>query len=347
MSVNVLMPVITHEGEDAVVTAWFVDEGGSCTEGQLLAEVQAEKVSDEVTAPGTGLVVDRVAINDPVHQGSPICRIVETAEQSPRVEPAPTAAPPRDPSTHVIASPAAKRVARELGVDLASVRGSGPGGRVTEDDVRAAATPAGETMVGLRAAIARNMRKSHAETAPVTLFSTATLGASKPDRLTARIVKAVAEVLVSHPHLNGRRNGDSFEPADNAQISLAIQTSAGLVAPVVRNAASRSIEDVAADIALLAERAEAKGLTADDFEGGTFSVSNLGSYGIDGFTPIINLPQVAILGVGAARAVPTVADDGSVSVGYQLALSLTFDHAFVDGAPAAEFLRQVVNALGA
>jgi pyruvate dehydrogenase E2 component (dihydrolipoamide acetyltransferase) len=332
MALEVMMPVITASGEEAVVTAWFVDEGGACTKGQLIAEVQAEKVSEEVEAPRAGYVVNRVGLNDPLPQGSPICQISESAEQ-------PVAdtgvSPPR-----VAASPAARRVAGDLGVDLIGLAGSGPGGRITESDVRDAAEPASPP-AGLRAVIARNMRRSHAETAAVTLHSTVDLGDEKPSHITALLVKAVAEVLAHHPHLNGHRENDEFVPAKAAQVAVAIQTEEGLVAPVVRDPAARSLEDIVAAIEELAERAAARALTAEDFEGGTFTVTNLGSYGIDGFTPIINLPQVAILGVGTVRRTPVIDAAGAVTSGHQMVLSLTFDHAFVDGAPAAAFLQQI------
>lgn len=343
MDVDVLMPVITASGEEAVVTAWFVDEDGSCTEGQLLAEVQAEKISAEVEAPGAGYVIDRVAVNDPIAQGDVICSIVTKPVP---VQPAAAAADSQKQSSPgVVASPSAKRVARELGVELDAVTGTGPGGRITEADVRGAVETTGHATGGLRAVIARNMRRSHADTAPVTLHSTIDLGAEAPTQITATIIKKVAQVLPHHPLLNGRREDEVFHPADEAQISLAIQTEAGLVAPVVRDAASQTIEDIAATIRDLAGRAEAGDLTAEDYEGGTFSVTNLGAYGVDGFTPIINLPQVAILGVGSIRRAPVVDDEGKVSASHQIELSLTFDHAFIDGAPAAQFLQQVGEAL--
>ncbi|MDH3397086.1 MAG: 2-oxo acid dehydrogenase subunit E2 [Acidimicrobiia bacterium] len=341
MSIDVLMPVITAAGDEAVVTAWFVDEGQPCTEGLLIAEVQAEKVADEVNALSQGYIVNRVAIGDPVAQGNPICQIVESIEQ-----PTPAAAPATEaPPQTVVASPAAKRLARESGVDLSGISGSGPEGRITEEDVRSAAQPARPAMGGLRAVIARNMRRSHVETAPVTLFSTVSLGELPPSNLTATIVKVVAETLADHPHLNGHRDGDLFIPAGTAQVAVAIQTEEGLVAPVVRDAAARPVEEVARAIRELAERAGSKTLTPADYDEATFTVSNLGGYGIDGFTPIINLPQVAILGVGAARPTPVFDRDGHVAIGYQMVLSLTFDHAFVDGAPAAAFLQQVAAAL--
>ena len=339
MALEVLMPVITASGEEAVVTAWFVDEGDPCSEGLLVAEVQAEKVSAEVEAPGTGYIVDRVAVNDPVLQGSPICRIEDSVEK-----PA-AAAAQRETSPRVAASPAAKRVATELGVDLPAVTGSGPGGRITEADVRAAAETAPAAGSGLRAVIARNMLRSHAETAAVTLHSTIDLGEEVPPHITATIVKTAAESLSHHPHVNGHRDGQGFVPARVAQVAVAIQTDEGLVAPVVRDAASRSVKDVAGAIQDLAERAATKTLTAEDFEGGTFTVTNLGAYGIDGFTPIINLPQVAILGVGAVRRVPVIDDRGAITARNQMVLSLTFDHAFVDGAHAAAFLQHLGAAM--
>lgn len=339
------MPVITASGEEAVVTAWFVDEGDPCTGGQMIAEVQAEKVSAEVEASGAGYIVDRVALGVPVPQGSAICRIVETVEAPADVSAAVSI--PRGqggPTTRLAASPAAKRVAKELGVDLGTITGSGPAGRITESDVRdALGTAPGPSH--LREVIARNMRRSQAETAAVTLHSAVVLGEVTPKDFTARIVKAVAETLPDHRDLNGYREGGVFVAAEVAQVAVAIQTDEGLLAPVVKSPASKSIETIAQEIRDLADRAAAKTLNGEDFEGATFTLSNLGKFGIDGFTPIINYPQVAILGVGAVRRVPIVDADGLLTTANQVILSLTFDHALVDGAPAAMFLEQVGRAI--
>ncbi len=338
------MPVLTQEGEDGVVTAWMVDEGGSVRAGQLIAEVQVEKVAAEVEAPIDGVVRGLVAINQPVPQGRPICTIheAETGETAP---PASSPAPATVPlaSDRPLASPAARRVAGELGVDLAVVTGSGPGGRITEADVVAAAGAAGAAveMVGLRAVIARRMRESRATTAAVTLTSTVDFAAEPPQPITAAVVAAAAATLADHPALNGTRQGDLFLPAPTVHIALAIQTDQGLVAPVLRDPAARPVAELAEAIAALAERARQGELAAADFEGATFSVTNLGGYGVDGFTPLINPPQVAILGVGAIRTVPGFDAAGSVVPTRRMTLSLTFDHAFVDGAPAAAFLRDL------
>lgn len=334
------MPVITDEGEDGVVTAWFVTEGSSVTAGQLIAEVQAEKVADDISSPTDGVVTGLVGINDPVAQGAPICTIGETSEV--------LATPVEE--ERVRASPAAKRRARELGVDLAVVTPTGAGGRITETDVEMAGAekpPPVEEPSYLRAVIADKMRRSHAETAPVTITTQADVTDSLPDHITAWVVRTTALCLADHPQINGIRDGARFVPAETANIALAVQTEEGLTAPVVRNPAAMELDDLAKTIANLAERARSKLLDAHDFADGTFAVTNLGAYGIDAFTPLIDLPQIAILGVGAIRTVPGFAEDGSVVPRRMITLSLTFDHAFVDGAPAAAFLAAVREALEA
>jgi pyruvate dehydrogenase E2 component (dihydrolipoamide acetyltransferase) len=340
VAIEVLMPVITQLGDDGVVTAWMVDEGGVVKKGQLIAEVQAEKVAEDIHAPADGVVRQLVAINDPVPQGGRICVVAGTGEVEAPQEMAPAASAPILRTERPAASPAARRRARELGVDLTTVTGTGPDGRITESDIDSAAGSIGE-LSGLRAVIARNMRESARSTAAVTLTTTADVTGASEKSVTAWVVSAVARALLEHPHVNGTRDGDRFVPGGDPAIALAIQTDDGLVAPVVRGVVGRTIEEVAADIADLAGRARARRLFAGDYEGGTFSVTNLGSYGVDGFSPIINPPQLAILGVGALRTVPGFDSNGSVVALRVLTLSLTFDHAFVDGAPAAAFLATV------
>lgn len=189
--------------------------------------------------------------------------------------------------------------------------------------------------------IARNMRRSVAETAPVTLTTTVDVTDMKHERVTAWIVRDAARALADHPSLNGVRDGDRFTPAAAAQVAVAIETEEGLVAPVVHNPADSTVEEVAVEIERLAGLARARKLLPSDYEDGTFTVTNLGGYGVDGFTPIINLPQVAILGIGALRTVPGFDETGALVARRLMTLSLTFDHAFVDGAPAAEFLARV------
>jgi pyruvate/2-oxoglutarate dehydrogenase complex dihydrolipoamide acyltransferase (E2) component len=349
---QVLMPTVTEPGGAAVVTAWFVDDGDTVERGQLIAEVQAEKVSQDVEAPVDGTIDGCVPINEPVAQGDPICSLVSDGSATRGGGTAAAAAKPSPPGERPPSSPAARRLARELGIELSAVVGTGPGGRITEQDVLGGVrTPedvipaVGTPMIGLRAVVAANMRRSHRETAPVTLTTSARLPDDASTRITARVVRAALHGLTRHPHLDGTRDGDRYVPAVVTSIAVAIQTDAGLVAPVLGDLTGSSTDEIADRIDSLAVSARHGSLEAADFDGGTFTISNLGAQGIEWFTPIINLPQIAILGVGAFAVVPRFDDDGVVVPSRLLPLSLTFDHAFVDGAPAAAFLASVVGAL--
>jgi pyruvate dehydrogenase E2 component (dihydrolipoamide acetyltransferase) len=275
----------------------------------------------------------------------------------------------RRPST-----PRARASAARLGLDWRSLAGSGRGGRVREADVLAAAArgerpgaaPAPPSVMAARLAglpkrrrsIAQRMLASREETAPVTLHSRADvtelvalrkrLKAAHADPLPAftdLVAVAVAGVLARHPAMAGCWAPDGRlvlpGPAD-LHVGIAVDTEAGLVVPVVRDVGRRSLAEVAASSRELVARARAGSLTAADMEGGVFTVTNLGAFGIESFTPIINLPQTAILGLGAIRREPvaTVPEGGgeTVAIRDMMALSLTFDHCRVDGAPAARFL---------
>jgi pyruvate dehydrogenase E2 component (dihydrolipoamide acetyltransferase) len=272
------------------------------------------------------------------------------------------AGPPRAARDRVASSPRARRVAAELGVDWREIAGSGSGGRVRERDVRQAASAArGETRVvtlsGRRRAIAQRMSAGCHQAAPVTLTTRcdATNLVALRRKLQAAggivpaytdiIAKIAAVTLRQHPHLAARWNGDQLQlPApDGLSIGMAVDCAEGLLVPVVRDADRRGLAEIAADSKRLAEQARAGRLTAADMQGGNFTITNLGAYGIDAFTPIINLPEVAILGLGAIRNEVVVLDDGQIAAREMLTLSLTFDHRAVDGAPAARFLQLLAS----
>lgn len=178
-----------------------------------------------------------------------------------------------------------------------------------------------------------------------TIFTTIALGAKIPANITAKVVRAASQVLLDHPSLNGTREGATFAPSPSAQVAVAIQTDGELLSPVVRDPAAKSVDEVANELRDLAARARTHSLSSLDLEGATFSVTNLGGWGVDGFTPSIDPTQVAALGIGAARRVPVVAADGSLAVAVQLTLSLAFDPAFVACGPAASFLQQLASTL--
>ncbi len=270
-------------------------------------------------------------------------------------------------------SPRAARRAVAEGVDLRNVTGTGRGGRIRESDVLAAAgkgapvapTPAGPpgkqvAVSGLRRTIAERMVQSKTATAPVTLTTRVNAGALATYRAGFKagangggevvpsygdmIMKLVAEALKEHPVLNARWEGDGIVHPDAINIGLAVDTDDGLIVPVVRDVPSLSLSDLARRTSDLANRARERKLKPEELEGGTFTITNLGSLGVDAFTPIINHPECAILGVGRIVREPA-ADGDEVVIRDLLWLSLTFDHRIVDGAPAARFLDAVHKAV--
>jgi pyruvate/2-oxoglutarate dehydrogenase complex dihydrolipoamide acyltransferase (E2) component len=351
MPSDILMPVVAEDVEEGVLVAWFVEPGDLVEEGRLVAEVQVEKVASEVHAPAAGriarLLVDQ---GGTARQGAPIAVL----------EPAEAGAAPR--AGRVTASPAARRLARELGVDMAALEGSGPGGRVLESDVRqaAAAEPgqvaAVEPLSPLRRTIAERLHAGVASTAQVTLTAEAdttrlegrlrelTAAWGRRASYTDAAVRACALALRQHPRMAARWHADGLIPARDLDIGVAVATEGGLLVPVVRAADTKDLPTLSGEIADLARRAAEGTLQAGETSGGVFSVTNLGAWGIDAFTPLLDPPQTGILGVGEARPRPAVVD-GQVVVRVRAVLSLTFDHRVIDGAPAAAFLASVVALL--
>jgi pyruvate/2-oxoglutarate dehydrogenase complex dihydrolipoamide acyltransferase (E2) component len=239
----------------------------------------------------------------------------------------------------VQATPVVRRIAQELAVDLADVPGSGPGGRITEDDVRAAAgSQEGnrEPLRGIRRVIAEHMARAHREVPPVTWVEECDFEDVSLERLLPTVVKACADALVEFPELNARFDGDAILYLDRYDIGIAVQTDDGVVVPVVRGVNQRSVDELGMEIASLAERARAGSLVAEELRGSTFTVSSAGKLAGLFQTPIVNHPEVAILSIG--RVAPrAVVRDGEIVIRRTGTLAITFDHRVVDGARAAAF----------
>ena len=275
-------------------------------------------------------------------------------------------------SSQQVASPRARRLASNLGIDWKLLIGSGAGGRVRECDVKAASTnlPSPITAAGkaqripiskTRRLIAQRLVASRQLTVPVTLTTKAnatnlvnlrnqfksTNGTHPIPSFQDIITKLVAEVLKQHMFLAGRWDEDAIVlPAHHElDIGMAVDTEDGLLVPVIRNVAGLTLRDVAVQSKSLVQQAREGKITAAQMQGGVFTITNLGAFGIDSFTPVINYPEAAILGLGAIRKEPVFLDDGQVVAQLQLALSFTFDHRIVDGAPAARFLQALVSAI--
>jgi pyruvate dehydrogenase E2 component (dihydrolipoamide acetyltransferase) len=335
-------------------------EGETVLVGQVIGWLCAEDEEPPAQLPAVDLAA---AAADAPATPAPPAHPASSAP-TPAVVAAPAAASARRPAS----SPRARRVASELGIDWTVLSGSGRGGRIRECDIRAAADSgtagtAGVAVSGrsVRGVIADRMLTASQTTAPVTLTTTAdaaalvslrqqflaTAGDEPAPGYNEILLKLTAIVLANHPQIRSQwtESGPRPPTADaSIDIGLAVDTESGLMVPVVRDPASATLRALGQSVTDLAERARSRTLTAEEMSGGVFTITNLGGYGIDAFTPILNLPQAAILGIGRIRGIPVVEGDEIVP-GQQISLSLTFDHRVLDGAPAARFLADLVHAI--
>lgn len=291
-------------------------------------------------------------------------------------EPAPvaTSAPspaPQEKRGRVPVTPAARKLAKEHSIDLSGVTGTGPRGRITREDVQKiidsggqAAPPPAPTVTpaaaediplrGMRKVIAERMHQSLQGSAQLTISTEVDVTQLIDRRQEVRqefnvtytdfIVQACAHALRQHPRMNASLEGNIIHVHGDIHVGLAVALDEGLIVPVVRDADKKSLKDIAAEAKTLAERARASQLKLEEVSGGTFTVSNLGMYGVDAFTPIINAPQSGILGVGRIVEKPVI-HRGEVTRRSMMVLSLTFDHRVIDGAPAGAFLQTVADLL--
>lgn len=423
------LPELGENIVTADVVAVLVAVGDVIALDQSIVEIETDKAAVEVPATEAGRVVAiHVQAGQEIHVGAPLVTIepvgaadgvaapapaaapvpvppLPAPEAAPAAAPAATAAPsapvpaPTPPSVPlkssaglpIGAAPAVRRFARQIGVDLQQVAGTGPGGRISEDDVKAFAraqralaladggaasgaqsVPAlpdftrygattREPLSRFRRTVAQNMVTSWAQIPQVTLFHTADLTALEAARRRYRdaaaqaggtvtssvlLVKLVAAALRAHPHFNASLDAEAQELVlkQYVHVALAVETERGLAVSVIRDADRKSVVQIAVDLKGIAERIRANALTLEEMRGASFTISSLETLGVGHFTPLVNWPEVAILGIGRAPDVPTFAD-GELHARRQMALSLSIDHRVVDGADGARFLRWLVNAI--
>lgn len=379
--------------EEGTFAAWLKRDGDRVQAGELLFCLESEKATQDIEAIDSGflhLPPEAPKPGDPVKVGQLLAYLLAEGEvlATTANTPSPGAQEPSSPSGSAealgaqladaaaaaaivgpIATPRARRVSRELGVDWAMLEGSGAGGRIREADVRRAALsslegsqpPAGPVpvpgigMTVMRRVIAERMRTSARNTVPVTLHTLVDAsrlvrlreewkraGRRKLPSYTDILLVLTARALVVHPSLNACWEGDGLNLSHTVHIGIAVDTEAGLTVPVLRNAGVLSLEQVAERTRDLIERTRARKAAAEELRGGTFTLTNLGAYGVDAFTPVINYPQVAILGMGRIRK-QLVVEGEALVIRDMMSLSLTFDHQALDGAPAARFLQALTE----
>jgi pyruvate dehydrogenase E2 component (dihydrolipoamide acetyltransferase) len=340
------MPDLGEGVAEGEIVRWLVAPGQEVAEDDLLVEIQTDKATVEVPSPAAG-VVSRILVEegDVVPVGE-LLVVIGSEEGGPGIAPSGVTEPVQN---RVQATPAVRRLAAELRVDLAALAGDGP---VTEAAVRAAAggAEAGrrEPLRGVRRAIAEHLARSHREVPAVTVveecdFTHLSLTRGELSYLPF-VLRATADALGRHPALNARLDRDEIVYLDDVHLGVAMQTEAGLVVPVVRDARSKPVEELAAEVSALGEAAAAGSLTPEQLRGSTFTVSSAGRLGGLFATPLVNHPEVAILGVHRIAPRPVVID-GAILVRDIGLVSCTFDHRVVDGAVASAFLLDVIAGL--
>lgn len=369
MSVTrVILPKLGLTMDEGRLVAWHKREGDIVAEGDVLFEVETDKATMEVPASTSGIVRKLLAaVDDVVPVATVVALIADTAteslegqvESAPSVSPRPGAAPtptsPLSSSERLIVSPAARRRASELGVDLASLQGTGPGGRIQIEDVEnaAGAHAGGERRVPLtrmRKAIGQAMTKSVREAPQFALSRDVDMTAANEARKRAGasytdvIVCAAARALRDHERLRAHLDGDAIVISDGVHLGIAVALDDGLIVPVLRDADTKDLATIARERAALEQGAKAGKLPADALTGATLSVSNLGTLGVDRFQAIVNPPEAAILAVGRVSD-RVVARDGVPAVRPIATFTLSVDHRVADGADAARYLSAVADLL--
>ncbi|KUK13863.1 MAG: 2-oxo acid dehydrogenase subunit E2 [Synergistetes bacterium] len=374
---ELLMPKFGLTMEEGKVERWLKREGEEVKKGEPIVEVSSEKITNTVESPVDGIVAKiLVKEGETAKVGTPIALIASSKEEYEKVKgelperPGEKTQPTELPKEtikievkeeEINASPLAKRIAKEKGVDLRLVKGTGEGGRITKEDVlrfiesmkREEAPAYKETqLTSIRRTIAERLSKSFHTTVPVTEtmeidvtellkeFKRRKESSTVKISLTAVFVKLLANLLCEFPQFNAHFDGEKLKLFENVNMGVAFDTPEGLLVPVIKEANKKSLEEIAKELIEMAEKVENKKYTLDDITGSTFTITNLGMLDIDIFTPVINPPEVAILGIGRTRKVPEITEEGIKFVD-KIWFSLTFDHRVIDGAPAARFLKRL------
>jgi len=403
LSTDVSLPRLGQGMEAGTIVRWLKSEGDTVEKGEPLYELDTDKVTQEVEADASGVLLKilagegeeievgkRIAVIG--EEGEDVAAEEEEKEEEAAVEvdedeqeegsPAPAREEERERGREaakedaeeketaradgrIKASPLARRVARERGIDLASLMGTGPEGRIVAEDVeRAAATPAHATvgaapleaevvpLTSLRKTIARRLTEAwQAPAFQISMSADMTRAQELHERLrdqgvsvTDILTKLAAVALLRHREVNAQFADDELRIFPNAHIGLAVATERGLIVPVQREVERKSLVQIAAERKEIVQRTREGKLSQEDLEGGTFTISNLGMYGVEIFTAVLNPPQAAILAVGSIEEKPVVLGRELVPQP-QMAMTLTCDHRAIDGAKAAEFLRELKTLL--
>jgi pyruvate dehydrogenase E2 component (dihydrolipoamide acetyltransferase) len=382
MANRVVMPKLTDTMEEGVLVEWKKHEGDQVQAGEALAEIETDKAVMDLEAFASG-ILRKILVQDgtTVTSGTLIGVIGEADEDiTPALTDTITVAPPAgtetkpsaspvsgpapassgsQPGTRLIASPRAKALATELGIDLSTITGTGPGGRIVEEDVAKAKAPPPQMPQGgidqplsqMRKAIARATTESKAPVPHFYLTSDIDMEQAERFRdqfkqnrtthpsITDLLIKAAAVTLTRHPDINVSFIGTAIRRHARIDIGIAVGIDDGLITPIIRNCSGKSLENISTESRTLIERARAKRLQPQEYTDATFSISNLGMFDVENFIAVLIPPQAASIAVGAIRDTPVV-KDGAVKAGRHMKVTLSCDHRALDGVQGAVFLKE-------
>ena len=362
---SVILPKLGLTMDEGRLVAWLKEEGDRIEAGEILFEVETDKATMEVESPVAGYVRKLLVAAGETVPVTQVIALISTNADEPVAVPSTLVAPERPiaeaaplplpvssrtADDRVVASPAARKRAQELSVDLAGVRAA-KGGRISVEDVEAAGRPAVRAPLSrMRLAIAERMTQSFRDVPQYSVSSDIDMTAANAARTAAGVsyadvlISAVGRTLRDHPRLVARYDPDGLIPADGIHIGIAVALEDGLLVPVLRDADTKDVAVISREREALQDWARAGKVPVDALVGAVFTISNLGAQGVDRFTAIVNPPESAILAVGRVRDT-VVARDGSVAVAPVVTLTLSVDHRVTDGAQAAMFLADLEGRL--
>ncbi|MCY7694431.1 2-oxo acid dehydrogenase subunit E2 [Bacillus altitudinis] len=364
MAVEVVMPKLGMSMKEGTVSVWNKEVGETVNKGESIASINSEKIEMEIESPAEGTILDiKVPEGEGVPPGTVICYIGEGNEQVERKKEKEIQSKPKKERKKI--SPVARKMANSANLDIDTLVGTGPGGRITKEDVLRALPERKEKKQNetvqqpinmMRKTIASRMMESLQTSAQLTITMKAdvtkltnlqqqlneTAIARYETKLTITdfVAKAAILSLLEHPAMNSQYHNGVVETFENVHLGIATALDNGLAVPVIQHAERLTLIELAKGIKLYGKKAREGKLLHDEIKGSTFTITNLGAYGVEHFTPILNPPEAGILGVGTMYDTPVYRED-ELCKGTILPLSLTFDHRVLDGAPASAFLSTV------
>ena len=382
MASRIVMPKLTDTMEEGVLLAWKKREGDPVVAGEALAEIETDKAVMDLEAFASGILRKILVQNGATVMSGTLIGVIGGADEDitaaltdritaapsaggrtrtsapPAAGPAPTS-PASSQGTRVMASPRAKALATDRGIDLSTISGTGPGGRIVEEDVVIAQAPPTQTLPSgtdqplsqMRKAIARATTQSKAPVPHFYLTSEIDMEQAERFRdqckhnrtthpsVTDLLIKAAAIALTRHPEINVSFTGQAIRRHARIDIGIAVGIDDGLITPVIRNCGAKSLDNISTESRTLIDRARSKRLQPEEYSDATFSISNLGMFDVENFIAVLIPPQAASIAVGAIRDVPVI-KDGTVKAGRRMKVTLSCDHRALDGVQGAGFLKE-------